>query len=94
MTPLKYFRVHVAKISQGVLADAVGVNKSTICRIETGGPNGRFRTSTEVADAIQRYFNNGITRDQILFPQDYKPDGTPIKRSPGKRKANGSRISS
>lgn len=92
MTPLKFHRMQ-ARITQEDLAQAVGVNKSTICRIETGGPDGRFRTTPDVADAIQKFFNGKVTRDQILFPQDYKPDGTPIERKPKARKGNSSRVS-
>ena len=92
MTPLRYYREHVAKISQSQLAKAVGVNKSTISRIETGDTNGQYRTKPEIADAIESHFKGGITRDQILFPTDDRPDGTPAKRAKS-RKVNGSRVS-
>lgn len=94
MTPLRYHRQHVARITQQTLADAIGVDKSTISRIETGGTSGRCRTSPEVAEAIEVYFKGALTRDQILFPHQYNPDGKPIQKRKVPTRANrGSHVS-
>jgi transcriptional regulator with XRE-family HTH domain len=51
------------------VAAAVGVNQSQYSRVE----NGRRRPSPELANRIAKYFGNAVTRDQILFPEDYAP---------------------
>jgi DNA-binding XRE family transcriptional regulator len=65
-TPLKLARLKIGVTADG-LARAVGVNQSTIARIE----NGKKRPSPELANRIALHFGNAITRDQILFPEDY-----------------------
>lgn len=75
MTPLLYHRLHVAKISQRKVAAAIGVAPSTICRVETGGTDGAYRASRDLADKIAEFFKHKITRDQIMYPDDYEATG-------------------
>jgi transcriptional regulator with XRE-family HTH domain len=64
-----------------VVAAAVAVNQSQYSRVE----NGKRRPSPELADRIAKYFGNAITRDQILFPEDY-PEQAPSKPTPPRLK--------
>jgi transcriptional regulator with XRE-family HTH domain len=57
------------------LAIAVGVRQPTISRVESG----RSRPSPELADRLAKYFGNAVTRDQILFPEDYVEAAPPMK---------------
>ncbi len=65
-TPLKTERKKRG-ISTKDLAAAVGVQPPTINRIE----NGRMNPSLDLANRLAKHFGNAVTRDQILFPEDY-----------------------
>jgi transcriptional regulator with XRE-family HTH domain len=49
------------------VAIAVGLEPSHYRRIEIGEAN----ASPDAANRIAQYFKNAVTRDQILFPEDY-----------------------
>jgi transcriptional regulator with XRE-family HTH domain len=63
-------------ISTAQLAIAVGVSSPTINRIE----NRKMRASPELAERIAKFFDNAVTRDQILFPADYVESELPQKK--------------
>jgi DNA-binding XRE family transcriptional regulator len=65
-TPLRRVRERRG-ISPVDLAAALGVTQPTINRIE----NGKAKASTRLANDLARYFDQEITRDQILYPEDY-----------------------
>jgi len=46
----------------------VGVNQSQYSRVESG----KRRASPELANRIAKYFGNAVTRDQVLYPEDYE----------------------
>lgn len=75
ITPLRAARLKRG-LSTAQLAIAVSVSSPTINRIE----NSTMRASPELADRIAKYFNNAVTRDQILFPEDYIEQDTPPKK--------------
>lgn len=57
-------------ISLRDLAEALGMGRtgsSHLSRLERG----EVQASLELANRIAHYFRNEITRDQILFPEDY-----------------------
>lgn len=58
------------------VAKAVGVDQSQYSRVE----NGKGRPSPELANRIAKYFDNAVTRDQILFPEDYPVADLPEKK--------------
>lgn len=66
VTPLKSERKK-RNIPIREIALALRVQVSTINRIE----NGKAHPSPELANRIAKYFGNAVTRDQILFPEDY-----------------------
>jgi DNA-binding XRE family transcriptional regulator len=74
VTPLKIERVKRA-VSTEALAAAVGVRAPSINRLE----NGRMRASPDLANRIAKFFGNAVTRDQILFPEDY-PQADPAMK--------------
>jgi transcriptional regulator with XRE-family HTH domain len=76
-TPLRLERER-RKLTAEALAAGVGVTQPTINRIE----NGRKRPSPDLANRIAKYFGNAVTRDQILFPEDYADPGSkkPVRR--------------
>lgn len=65
VTPLKQVREKSGKTAAQV-ARAVGVTQVQISRIE----NGKSTPRPELAKRLAAYFGN-ITRDQILFPEEY-----------------------
>lgn len=65
-TPLQKAREKLA-VSTYVVAAAVGVNQSQYYRVESG----QRRASPDLARRIEKYFGNAVTRDQILFPEEY-----------------------
>jgi transcriptional regulator with XRE-family HTH domain len=75
VTPLKSERINRG-LSAAKLATAVGVQAPSISRLE----NGKMKASPDLANRIAKYFDNAITRDQILFPEDYV-DVTAPKRT-------------
>jgi transcriptional regulator with XRE-family HTH domain len=72
-TPLKRLREDRG-ISAEAVAVAVGVSQAAVSRVE----NGKAQASPRLADRLARYFGNAITRDQILYPEDYV--GVPIRK--------------
>lgn len=75
MTPLKTARLK-SGLTNDELGMAVGVKGPTISRIE----NGVCRPSPELALRIAKHFKNAVTRDQILFPEDYPAAAAAPKR--------------
>lgn len=59
-------------IDQGMLADAVDVSKTTICRLE----NGRYNPSLKLAYDIAKYFNTTI---EEIFEFDENEEPKPIR---------------
>lgn len=57
-----------AGMSREQLAKALGLNQSTIWRIE----NGKRRPSPELSRSIETFFEGKITHTELLFP-DYCP---------------------
>lgn len=56
----------------------MNVKQPTLSRVE----NGKRRPSPELANRLAKYFGNAVTRDQILFPEDYaEPTGKKPSRS-------------
>ena len=80
ITPLRAERTKRG-ISTAALALAVGVQSPTINRIE----NGKMVASPDLANRIAKYFDNAVTRDQILFPEDYVISDLPPKKTPTAR---------
>lgn len=74
-TPLRCVR-EKRKESTRTVAEAVGVNQSQYSRVESG----KRRPSPDLANRLAKYFGNAVTRDQILFPEDYVELG----KRPGK----------
>ena len=68
-TPLKLHRVSCG-LSSRQLANAVNIDQSQLNRIE----NGKASASLDLTNRIAKFFNNAVTRDQILFPEDYPAD--------------------
>lgn len=77
-TPLKIER-NRRNLSGEDLARAVGITQSYVARLETG----KSRPSLPVAKRIAAYFGNAVTRDMILFPEDYVD--LPPKKTPPQR---------
>ena len=65
-SPLKLERERRG-LSAEALARAVGVKQPTINRIE----NGRKRPSPDLANRLAIFLEGSVTRDQIIFPEDY-----------------------
>jgi transcriptional regulator with XRE-family HTH domain len=74
-TPLKTYRED-RRLTSREVAVALGINPSHYRRVEIG----ETVPSPHVANQIAKYFGNAVTRDQILFPEDYL---TPEKKSSG-----------
>jgi transcriptional regulator with XRE-family HTH domain len=74
-TPLRKAREKTDQSTYDVAA-AVGVNQSQYSRVESG----KRRPSPDLADRIAKHFNNAVTRDQILFPEDYMEPAQPPKK--------------
>lgn len=84
-TPLREIRLRM-NLTQQDVAEAVGVDKSRICRIERFAikANGTHeRASPELAAALADFFDGKVTRDQIIFPEHYMNFR---KRNSGSRK--------
>lgn len=64
-TPLQQIR-EIRGLSQAEVADAVGVDQSTYCRIEKSG--GCTRTN---AEKLAKYFGSVLTELHIMFPERY-----------------------
>lgn len=76
-TPLKIERERRG-LSAESLARAVGVKQPTINRIE----NGRKRPSPDLANRLAIYLEGAVSRDQIIFPEDYPaevPKKAPVR---------------
>lgn len=72
-TPLKAERERRG-LTPEALASAVDVTQPTISRIE----NGKRRPGPELTIRIWQYFEDSVTRDQIMFPEFY--EGTEKKK--------------
>lgn len=79
-TPLKIERTK-RKLTGEALAREIGVSQSYIARLE----NGTQRASPDTACRIAKYLENAVTRDQILFPEDYVTADLPPKKTPTPR---------
>jgi transcriptional regulator with XRE-family HTH domain len=79
-TPLRNTRLARGESTYKV-ADAVGVDQSQYSRVESG----KRRPSPDLANRIAKYFGNAVTRDQILFPEDYIVADLPPKKTPPAR---------
>lgn len=66
-TPLRILR-EVRGESANDVATALGIDQAHYWRIE----NGKRRPRPDLANRIVKYFGNLVTRDQILFPEDYR----------------------
>jgi transcriptional regulator with XRE-family HTH domain len=75
LTPLKLHREKQNLVSREV-ALALKITPSHYRRIEIG----ETRASPAVANRIAKYFGNAVTRDQILFPEDYVESDLPPKK--------------
>ena len=67
-TPLKSERIK-RNLSTTELAKALRISQPTLSRIE----NGKGRARPTVAKQIEAFFKGAVTRDQILFPEEYGP---------------------
>jgi transcriptional regulator with XRE-family HTH domain len=71
-----------AEVLQEEIALALGIDQTHFSRIERG-----LQTpSPQLAKRIAEYFGNAVTRDQILFPEEYPVDVTkkkPAAKIPG-----------
>ena len=65
-TPLKTYREKQKLVSRHV-ALQLGITPSHYRRVEIG----ETPASPELANKIAKHFGNAVTRDQILFPEDY-----------------------
>jgi transcriptional regulator with XRE-family HTH domain len=65
-TPLKRERLKRGLTGEAIAA-AVGTTQATINRIE----HGKQRPRAALAKRLAEYFGTTVTRDQILFPEDY-----------------------
>lgn len=65
-TPLKQARLGRG-LKQSEVAEAVGIGTSQFCRIErcTSG------ASREIATKLAAFFGPELTREQILYPEEY-----------------------
>lgn len=79
VTPLKRAREKKG-MSAEELALEVGVSQAAISRVE----NGKAQASPRLADRLEKYFGREITRDQILYPEDYIDAGArkPVHSTP------------
>ncbi len=66
LSPLRSAREQI-DLSTRQIAAAVGISQSQYCRVE----NGKRKPSPDLANRLAQYFGNAVTRDQILFPEDY-----------------------
>ena len=67
------YKIRVKRgISLTALANELGFAKSHLSKVE----HCQSQASPELANRIAKFFGNEVTRDQILFPQDY---AAPIK---------------
>ena len=82
MTPLKRERLKRG-ITTWALAQEVGVHSPTINRLE----NAKAQASPALAARLARFFGNAITRDQILFPEDYPQEAAQLAAVRVKRRS-------
>jgi transcriptional regulator with XRE-family HTH domain len=66
ITPLQAHREKLGQVQRHV-AVALGIDPSHYRRVELA----LVQASPELANRIAKYFGNAITRDQILYPEDY-----------------------
>lgn len=80
--PTPLYNVRTASgLSQGALARALGKNRATISRIESG----EAQASPELAKLIAEHFVGKITRDEILFPELHAAKKPPVSTAPRKK---------
>jgi transcriptional regulator with XRE-family HTH domain len=72
-TPLQLARER-SKLTQTAAAARIGIERSYYCRIETG----RFRPHAEMAKKIVAFYGEPLTRDQVLFPEEYLEPGVKL----------------
>jgi len=82
-TPLRKTREKVGVTTIAVAA-AVGVDQSQYTRVE----NGTRRASPSLAQRLSAYFKGQVTRDQILFPEEYVSAAAGVTRSRRLKKAS------
>lgn len=77
-TKLRLLRKEL-KVSQQTVAEAVKIDVSHYSRVERG----KIGASPDLADALSKckFFKGKITREQILYPEDYPQPDTPAKKS-------------
>lgn len=73
-TPLRLAR-ETRGLTTREVAKAVDINQSHYVRVEGGK-----RPSPTLANSLAKFFDNAITRDQILFPEDYPERKKPSAR--------------
>jgi transcriptional regulator with XRE-family HTH domain len=66
ITPLKTHREKLKLTSRSVALE-LGITPSHYRRVEIG----ETAASPELANRLAKHFGNAITRDQILYPEDY-----------------------
>jgi transcriptional regulator with XRE-family HTH domain len=76
-TPLKLARER-REMSQAQLAKAMGVTPPHITKIESGV----FQASPALAKKLAAFFGAPLTRDQILFPEEYTDVHSPTPVRP------------
>lgn len=55
-------------LKQNAVAEALGMDQSTYCKIEGGHP---YRASAGNAEKISRYFGGAVTEIHIVFPERF-----------------------
>lgn len=81
-TPLKAARER-REMSQSQVAAILGVTRAHIGKIESGA----FKASPAIAKKLAAFFGAPLTRDQILFPEEYTDahNPTPIRSQRGRQ---------
>jgi transcriptional regulator with XRE-family HTH domain len=66
-TPLRAIRKE-RKVSIYAVAEAAACSPTTVSRVERGVQN----ASSDMAERLAKYFDGGITEEQILYPERFK----------------------
>jgi transcriptional regulator with XRE-family HTH domain len=74
ITPLKTYREKQKTPSRHVAIE-LNITPSHYRRVEIG----ETKASPELANRIAKYFGQAVTRDQILYPEDYMEQPPPKK---------------
>lgn len=84
MTPLRAIRDSL-RLSRATVATALKIDYSHLYEIERGSA----QASPDLANRLEVYFEGKITRDEILYPQDYPAaEKKPVRSVPGKKAAS------